>query len=149
MTSTFAFTGRTRTGIPVSGERTAESVNAAVAALRREQIFVTKIDSVRQTSSLLSGLSRGPKAGKAVPSKNLAVFTRQFSVMIDAGLPLVECLEILGRQEEDANFGETILQVPRSCRERVWASRSDESVPEDVRSTLYEHDRRWRGRRDP
>ena len=111
MTSTFAFTGRTRTGSPVSGERTAESVNAAVAALRREQIFVTKINSVRQRSSFLSGLSRGLKAGKAVPTKNLAVFTRQFSVMIDAGLPLVECLEILGRQEEDANFGETILQV--------------------------------------
>ena len=111
MTSTFAFTGRTRTGNPVSGERTAESVNAAVAALRREQIFVTKINSVRQRSSFLSGLSRGLKAGKAVPTKNLAVFTRQFSVMIDAGLPLVECLEILGRQEEDANFGETILQV--------------------------------------
>ncbi len=111
MTSTFAFTGRTRTGSPVSGERTAESVNAAVSALRREQIFVTKINSVRQRSSFLSGLSRGLQAGKAVPTKNLAVFTRQFSVMIDAGLPLVECLEILGRQEEDANFGETILQV--------------------------------------
>ena len=111
MTSTFAFTGRTRTGSPVSGERAAESVNAAVAALRREQIFVTKIDSVRRSRSFLIGLSRAPKAGKAVPSKNLAVFTRQFSVMIDAGLPLIECLEILGRQEEDANFGETILQV--------------------------------------
>ena len=111
MTSTFAFTGRTRTGSPVSGERTAESVNAAVAALRREQIFVTKINSVRQRSSFLSGLSRGLQTGKGVPTKNLAVFTRQFSVMIDAGLPLVECLEILGRQEEDANFGETILQV--------------------------------------
>ena len=82
-----------------------------MAALRREQIFVTKIDSVRQQRTFLSGLSREPKAGKAVPSKVLAVFTRQFSVMIDAGLSLVECLEILGRQEEDANFGETILQV--------------------------------------
>src|SRR6185503_12767932 len=51
------------------------------------------------------------KLGKGVPSKNLAIFTRQFSVMIDAGLPLVQCLEILGNQEEDANFAATILQT--------------------------------------
>src|SRR6185503_10975216 len=51
------------------------------------------------------------KLGKGVPSKNLAIFTRQFSVMIDAGLPLVQCLEILGTQEEDANFAATILQT--------------------------------------
>ncbi len=44
-------------------------------------------------------------------AKNLAVFTRQFSVMIDAGLPLVQCLEILGSQEEDQNFAAVILQV--------------------------------------
>jgi type IV pilus assembly protein PilC len=46
-----------------------------------------------------------------VAAKNLAVFTRQFSVMIDAGLPLVQCLEILGTQEEDANFAAVILHT--------------------------------------
>src|SRR4029077_16801387 len=51
------------------------------------------------------------KAGKSVSPKNLAVFVRQFSVMIDAGLPLVQCLEILGTQEEDRNFSATILQT--------------------------------------
>jgi type IV pilus assembly protein PilC len=51
------------------------------------------------------------KAGKRVAAKNLAVFTRQFSVMIDAGLPLVQCLEILGTQEDDKNFAATILQT--------------------------------------
>jgi type II secretory pathway component PulF len=49
------------------------------------------------------------KKGVSVPSKNLAIFTRQFSVMIDAGLPLVQCLEILGSQEEDKRFAEVIL----------------------------------------
>ena len=44
-------------------------------------------------------------------AKSLAVFTRQFSVMIDAGLPLVQCLEILGTQEEDKNFGRVILET--------------------------------------
>ena len=51
------------------------------------------------------------KIGKKVAAKNLAVFTRQFSVMIDAGLPLVQCLEILGSQEEDKNFAAVILQT--------------------------------------
>src|SRR3970282_1046169 len=54
-----------------------------------------------------------PKApkGKSVPSKNLAIFTRQFSVMIDAGLPLVQCLEILGKQEPHKGFSSVILKV--------------------------------------
>src|SRR4029078_11403006 len=51
------------------------------------------------------------KMGKRVAAKNLAVFTRQFSVMIDAGLPLVQCLEILGTQGADKNFAAVILQT--------------------------------------
>ena len=54
---------------------------------------------------------RPGKIGKRVKAKNLAVFTRQFSVMIDAGLPLVQCLDILGSQEEDKNFAAVILQT--------------------------------------
>ena len=53
----------------------------------------------------------GPKAGKKVPAKNLAIFVRQFSVMIDAGLPLVQCLEILGKQEPHKNFAAVILKT--------------------------------------
>ena len=58
----------------------------------------------------LSGRTRKLKA-KRVPSKNLAVFTRQFSVMIDAGLPLVQCLDILGKQEEHRYFAQVILAI--------------------------------------
>ena len=108
MSTTFAFSGRTRAGEAVSGERVAETVDAAVAALRGDEILVTQIDAV--TSPRDAGRTAG-RLGKRVPVKNLAVFTRQFSVMIDAGLPLVECLGILGKQEADANFGETILSV--------------------------------------
>ena len=107
MATTFVFTGRTRAGQPVSGERVAESVDVAVAGLRREQILVTKIDAVKAKAAA----KKAAKGGKAVPAKNLAIFTRQFSVMIDAGLPLVQCLEILGKQEEDKNFSATILAV--------------------------------------
>jgi type IV pilus assembly protein PilC len=101
---TFAYSGRTRTGQVVSGERVADTVDAAVAALRREQILVTKIDAVRTKAAK-------PAAGRKVPPKALAIFTRQFSVMIDAGLPLVQCLEILGRQEEDKAFAAVIAQT--------------------------------------
>jgi len=102
--ATFAYSGRTRQGRTVTGERIAETMDGAVAALRREQILVTQISPLKEAA---------PKAakpsGKSVSAKNLAVFTRQFSVMIDAGLPLVQCLEILGTQEEDKNFASVIL----------------------------------------
>jgi type IV pilus assembly protein PilC len=82
-------------------------MDAVVAALRREQVLVTRI-----TPATTKAASAPKKArDKAPPAKNLAVFTRQFSVMIDAGLPLVQCLDILGTQEEDKNFAAVILQV--------------------------------------
>src|SRR6478736_3716395 len=85
---TFAYSGRTRGGDTVNGERAADSMDAADAAAPKKG-----------------------KTNKKVSPKNLAVFVRQFSVMIDAGLPLVQCLDILGNQEEDKNFAEVILQT--------------------------------------
>jgi type IV pilus assembly protein PilC len=79
-------------------------MDGAVAALRREQILVTQINPVREREK-----AQPKPKGRKVSPKNLAVFTRQFSVMIDAGLPLVQCLEILGSQEEDKNFARVIL----------------------------------------
>jgi type IV pilus assembly protein PilC len=107
---TFAYAGRTRAGQTVSGERTAETMDAAVAALRREQIMVTKITPTKEKAEA-SAKGKVGKLGKKVKTKNLAVFTRQFSVMIDAGLPLVQCLDILGGQEEDQNFAAVIMQT--------------------------------------
>src|SRR5687767_12916597 len=104
---TFAYAGRTRGGENVTGERTADNADAAVAALRREQILVTRIAPTKEKAGAGPVAKKG-KLGKKVNPKNLAVFVRQFSVMIDAGLPLVQCLEILGSQEEDKNFAETI-----------------------------------------
>jgi type IV pilus assembly protein PilC len=106
---TFAFVGRTRGGENVSGERAADTMDAAVAGLRREQILVTRITPAKAQAEA-GGKKKAGKVNKKVSPKNLAVFTRQFSVMIDAGLPLVQCLEILGTQEEDRNFAATILQ---------------------------------------
>jgi type IV pilus assembly protein PilC len=103
--TTFAYTGRTRSGQNVTGERAAENMDAAVAALRRDQILVTQIRPVKDQAAKAAK----PLRPKSVQPKRLAVFTRQFSVMIDAGLPLVQCLEILGTQEEDKHFSATIL----------------------------------------
>src|SRR6478672_6600858 len=107
--ATFAYSGRTRAGQNVTGERVADSMDAAVAMLRREQVLVTKITAAKAKAEA------APKAvgklGKAASAKSLAVFTRQFSVMIDAGLPLVQCLDILGSQEDDKNFAAVILQT--------------------------------------
>jgi type IV pilus assembly protein PilC len=100
----FAYSGRTRAGQTVTGERMADTMDAAVAALRREQILVTQINPLKDRAAKAVGLK-----ARSVNAKNLAVFTRQFSVMIDAGLPLVQCLEILGTQEEDKRFSQTIL----------------------------------------
>ena len=102
--ATFAYSGRTRGGETVAGERIGDSMEAVAAALRREQIQVTRLAPVAAKAA--------PKVRvRGVPPKNLAVFTRQFSVMIDAGLPLVQCLDILGNQEEHKYFQQVILQT--------------------------------------
>ncbi len=107
--ATFAFSGRTRSGESVSGERMGDTMDAVVAALRREQIQVTKIQPTQaKPGAGAAGAVKKLKA-RGVPAKNLAVFTRQFSVMIDAGLPLVQCLDILGNQEEHKYFAQVIL----------------------------------------
>ena len=102
--ATFAYTGRARGGQAVNGEFIADTVDAAISALRRDQILVTQISPVKEKAAKDAG-----RLGKSVSAKDLAVFTRQFSVMIGAGLPLVQCLEILGTQAEDKNFGAVIL----------------------------------------
>ena len=93
--------------------------------------------------------SRGAQPSKKVAAKNLAVFTRQFSVMIDAGLPLVQCLDILGNQEEDKNFAARHPADPVRRRRRRVAGRRDAQAPEDLRPALHQHGRRGRGGRHP
>src|SRR5438876_4370572 len=105
---TFAYSGRTRAGQTVNGERIADTMDAAVSALRREQISVTRIMPAKEKKA---DAAKKGAVGKRVGAKNLAVFTRQFSVRIDAGLPRVQCLDILGNQEEDKNFAAVILQT--------------------------------------
>ena len=100
----YAWKGRNRAGMVQEGALAAESKELALAQLRRQNIVVTGIREKGKEISL-------SKVGRKVPPKILAVFTRQFSVMIDAGLPLVQCLEILALQQEHKNFQKILLQV--------------------------------------
>ena len=100
----YAWKGRNRAGSVQEGALVAESKEIALAQLRRQNIVVTGIRERGKEISLT-------KMGRKVPPKTLAVFTRQFSVMIDAGLPLVQCLEILANQQEHKNFQKILLQV--------------------------------------
>jgi type IV pilus assembly protein PilC len=142
---TFAYSGRTRGGQNVNGERAADNMDAAVAALRRDQILVTRITPSKDKAE--PGEKKKGRLGKAVSPKSLAVFVRQFSVMIDAGLPLVQCLEILGTQEEDKHFAVTILQTRSDVESGASLADAMKKHPEGVRSAFHQHDCRRRGRR--
>ena len=93
----YTYRGVNRAGATVAGERTANSKTELAATLRREQINVSKLSEKGKEFNV-------PTFGTGVDEKELAIFTRQFSVMIDAGLPLVQCLEILAGQQENKSF---------------------------------------------
>ncbi len=93
----FTYRGTNRSGGSVAGEMTASSKSELQSLLRRQQITPTKMSEKGKEFNL-------PTFGGGISAKELAVFTRQFSVMIDAGLPLVQCLEILASQQENKLF---------------------------------------------
>jgi len=105
----FEFRGTSRTGQTISGTRAAPSREMLDAVLRREQITPSKIVEKGREIAIPK-----PKLGGKVSAKELAVFTRQFSVMIDAGLPLVQCLEILSGAQENQGFKKALAGVRAS-----------------------------------
>jgi type IV pilus assembly protein PilC len=90
----YTYRGTNRAGTAVSGEQVANNKTELMNLLKRQQINVSKLSEKGKEFSL-------PTFGGGVNAKDLAIFTRQFSVMIDAGLPLVQCLEILAGQQEN------------------------------------------------
>ena len=100
----YTWKGRSRGGRVQEGVLVADSKEAVIAMLRRQQIIVTAVTEKGKEFAL-------PKLGGGVSKKDLAIFTRQFSVMIDAGLPLVQCLEILGGQQANRTFQRVLFQV--------------------------------------
>jgi type IV pilus assembly protein PilC len=117
----------------IDGEREAASQEELRALLRREQITLTQATEKGRVVSI-------PKLGrrKKVNSKELAVFTRQFSVMIDAGLPLVQCLDILAEQQQNAYFKDVLRQVRQNVEEGATLFAALERHPK-VFDSLYTH----------
>jgi len=109
---TYVFKGRNRLNEIIVGERVADNREALRQILRREQVTLTSVKEKGREIGI-------PRIGgrKKVKAKDLSIFTRQFSVMIDAGLPLVQCLEILAQQQENKFFQQTLLQVRQDVEE--------------------------------
>jgi type IV pilus assembly protein PilC len=102
----YKYRGTNRSGASVSGVMTAASKTELASLLKRQQITPTKMSEKGKEFNI-------PTFGSGVSAKELAIFTRQFSVMIDAGLPLVQCLEILASQQENKTF-QKVLAATRS-----------------------------------
>src|SRR6266480_2813636 len=109
---TYVFKGRNKLNEIVVGERVADNREALRTILRREQVTLTSVKEKGREIGI-------PKIGgkKKVKAKDLSVFTRQFSVMIDAGLPLVQCLDILAQQQDNKYFQQILLQVRQDVEE--------------------------------
>ncbi len=101
----FTFSGKDASGQKISGERMAPNKQSLAQALRRERITP---GSIREKGKEFSMPTFGSSKVKV---KDIAVFFRQFSVMIDAGLPLVQCLEILAANQENPSFQKTLTGV--------------------------------------
>jgi type IV pilus assembly protein PilC len=101
----FTFSGKNEAGEKVNGERSAANKQSLAAQLRKERITT---GSIREKGKEFSLPTFG--SGK-VKTKEIAIFFRQFSVMIDAGLPLVQCLEILGANQENQAFQKCLNTV--------------------------------------
>lgn len=104
----FVWKGRTRTGSTMEGVLIADNRRAAEMAVRRQNPQVAQVTNVREKGREIPLIPRLPRG---ISEKRIAVFTRQFSVMLDAGLPLVQCLEILGEQEDNPRFAQIIDQT--------------------------------------
>jgi len=102
--STFVWTGKTRQGAVRKGELLGKSKEEILGILRKEQIMVT---SVKKKAAEI----KIPGFEKKVSDKDIVIFTRQFATMIDAGLPLVQCLEILGSQAENPVLGKALEEI--------------------------------------
>jgi type IV pilus assembly protein PilC len=125
----FTYRGTNRSGGNVSGELTATSKAELQNILRRQQITPTKMSEKGKEFNL-------PTFGSGVSAKELAIFTRQFSVMIDAGLPLVQCLEILASQQENKTFQKVLAGTRGSVEGGATLSAAMRQYPK-VFDSLY------------
>ncbi len=105
MATTYLWKGRTPTGEIVSGEYQTENKQELINSLRKRKIIITTVREKPKELNLNIGLK------SRITTRDLGVFTRQFATMINAGLPMVQCLDILSSQSEKPNFKKIIAEV--------------------------------------
>src|SRR5438445_10140867 len=131
----FTFSGKDASGQKISGERMAPNKQVLAQNLRRERITPGAIREKGKEFAL-------PTFGSSkVKTKDIAIFFRQFSVMIDAGLPLVQCLEILAANQENQSFQKTLTGVRTTVEGGATlanAMRQYPNVFDDLTTTMIE-----------
>jgi type IV pilus assembly protein PilC len=125
----YKYQGTSRAGASVSGVMTAANKSELATLLKRQQITATKMTEKGKEFNM-------PTFGGSVKAKELAIFTRQFSVMIDAGLPLVQCLEILASQQENKLFQKVLTNTRSQVEGGATLSAAMRSSPK-VFDALY------------
>ncbi|MDZ7860109.1 MAG: type II secretion system F family protein [Candidatus Krumholzibacteriota bacterium] len=105
MATTFVWKGRTPAGEDVSGEYEADNKIELASHLRKKKIILTQVRQKPKDLNINFGFKQ------KIGIKDLGIFTRQFATMINAGLPLVQCLDILSSQIEKDNFREIVTEV--------------------------------------
>jgi type IV pilus assembly protein PilC len=125
----YKYQGTSRAGSSVSGVMTAANKSELANLLKRQQITATKMTEKGKEFNI-------PTFGGGVKAKELAIFTRQFSVMIDAGLPLVQCLEILAGQQENKFFQKVLVNTRSQVEGGATLSAAMRSSPK-VFDALY------------
>ncbi len=108
---TFAYVGRTKQGAVKKGELSAKSREDAVERLRKQNVVVTSIEEKGGSGESIWDMEIG---GGGVTDKDIVIFTRQFGTMINAGLPLIQCLDILAGQSENKTLRKTLTDVKLS-----------------------------------
>ena len=108
--ATFVWEGKTAQGRAMKGELEAPNLEAVVTVLRHRRIRPIP-NRIREKGKGLEKEITIPGFGEKVKTKDLSIFTRQFATMIDAGLPIVQCLDILGEQSESKLLRNTVRTI--------------------------------------
>jgi len=101
----YKWEGRKRDGGEIKGEMEAPNDEAVIAKLRTQNVIATRVKAKSKSISII------PQFGQKVTERDIVIFTRQFATMIDAGLPLVQCLEILVGQQDNKAFAKVLQEV--------------------------------------
>lgn len=125
----FVWKGKTRQGKSQTGQITANTKEEVIETLRKQKIIVTSVKPKAKEIKL-------PTIGTGVKQAELGVFTRQLSVMIDAGLPIVQCLDILAGSQDNKRFQEILYKVKANVEEGLTFADSLRKFPK-VFDALY------------